>query len=83
MPGGMRIHLPMAGLIDKEAELKRLDKEIEKTSKNLEGCKRKLSNESFVKNAPEEVVAQEKKRVEEMEGTLRELGVQRERIAAL
>lgn len=83
MPGGMRIHLPMAGLIDKDAELKRLDKEIEKVSKNLEGCKRKLSNESFVRNAPAEVVAQEKKRVEEMEGTLKELGVQRERIANL
>jgi len=83
MPGGMRIHLPMAGLIDKEAELKRLDKEIEKTSKNLEGCKRKLSNESFVSNAPEEVVKIERQRVSDMEATLKEFGVQRERIAAL
>ena len=83
MPGGMRIHLPMAGLIDKDAELKRLTKEIEKVAKNLEGCRRKLANDNFVKNAPEEVVAQERQRVAQMETTLKELETQRERIAAL
>ena len=81
--GKMKIHVPMAGLIDKDAELARLDKLIDKTSKNLEGSKKKLSNEKFVANAPDDVVAKEKQRVADMESEVEELKKQRERIAAL
>jgi valyl-tRNA synthetase len=81
--GKMKIHVPMAGLIDKDAELARLDKLIEKTGKNLEGCRKKLSNESFVSNAPAEVVEKERARVADMESELKDLEEQRERIASL
>ena len=81
--GKMKIHVPMAGLIDKDAELARLGKQIDKMEKNVEGGRKKLSNESFVNNAPGDVVEKERQRVKEMEETLEELKNQRERIASL
>jgi valyl-tRNA synthetase len=81
--GEMRVLIPLAGLIDKEAELTRLEKEIGKLSGNLEKCQAKLTNPNFVERAPEAVVAQERARVAEMQGALGQLQAQAERIRAL
>lgn len=62
--GDMEIHVPMAGLIDKDAEINRLSKEIEKLSKELTRVKDKLNNPSFTDKAPEGVVAKEKQKLE-------------------
>ena len=81
--GGMRILVPMAGLIDKAAELARLDKQIAQSEGDVQRSEAKLGNERFVARAPEAVVDQERARLEQHRQTLTELKMQRERIAAL
>lgn len=63
--GGLEIYLDLAGLIDIEAEKARLEKEIVETEKYLKGLEIKLSNDEFVKNAPEAVVGKEKEKLAE------------------
>ncbi|WP_090202559.1 valine--tRNA ligase [Ectothiorhodospira magna] len=81
--GEMRLLIPLAGLIDKDAEIARLEKEIAKVQKNLTLCEGKLANAGFVERAPAEVVAKERERVAEMGTTLRELEAQLEKIRRL
>jgi len=81
--GDMRILVPMAGLIDKDAELARLDKQITQTEGDVQRAEAKLGNEGFVSRAPEAVVNQERERLTTHRKTLGELQAQRERIAAL
>ncbi|RKZ30648.1 valine--tRNA ligase [bacterium] len=51
-----KIFLPLEGIVDIEAERARLDKEIERLEGVLNGLKKRLSNDKFIENAPEEVV---------------------------
>jgi valyl-tRNA synthetase len=81
--GEMRLLIPLAGLIDKDAEIARLEKERAKVRKNLDVCGAKLANSSFVDRAPAEVVDKERSRVADMEVTLKELDAQLEKIAKL
>ncbi len=81
--GNIKILVPLAGLIDKDAEIVRLEKDIEKTEKNLALGKAKLANESFVAKAPPQVVEQEKKRVQQHELALSNLRQQLKKIEAL
>jgi valyl-tRNA synthetase len=81
--GELKILIPLAGLIDKDAELARLKKEIGKVQKELEKCHAKLSNENYISKAPVEVVALEKQRVAEFEKTMQELREQEGKIAAI
>ncbi|NBC48422.1 MAG: valine--tRNA ligase [Gammaproteobacteria bacterium] len=81
--GAMKILIPMAGLIDKDAELKRLDKEITKLRADIERIENKLANPSFVDKAPEAVVQKERGRLADQTEALANLSAQRERIAAL
>jgi valyl-tRNA synthetase len=67
-------YLPMEGLIDVEAERVRISKEIEKMLLEVKKSEAKLDNESFVSRAPEEVVAQEKERLEDWKTKLAQLG---------
>ena len=60
--GELEILVPMAGLIDVSAEISRLEKEIAKISGMLKGINKKLSNEKFVDNAPEAIVAREREK---------------------
>ncbi|TAK98805.1 MAG: valine--tRNA ligase [Rhodospirillaceae bacterium] len=55
--------LPLAGIIDFAKERDRLQKEITKLEKNIEGTVRKLSNEAFVAKAPPEVVQENRDRI--------------------
>lgn len=54
--------IPMEGAIDIEAEIEKLTKELEYVEGSLRIVQKKLSNERFVNNAPEQVVANEKKK---------------------
>ncbi|MFM9270853.1 valine--tRNA ligase [Halomonas elongata] len=81
--GDMEVLVPMAGLIDKEAELARLAKEIDKQDKLIGGIEKKLSNESFVAKAPEAVVQKERDKLDDLSANRRLLVEQRDKIAAL
>ena len=81
--GAMRALVPMAGLIDPQAELARLDKRAAKLREEIQRATAKLANENFVRNAPLEVVTQEQGRVTEFERTLVSLEAQSERVRLL
>ena len=71
--GEMKILIPMAGLIDVDAERARLNKEIGKLEKEVARVNGKLSNEKFVSNAPEAVIAKEKEKQAQYESALSNL----------
>ena len=79
--GNMRLLIPLADLIDREAELARLDRELKKLDGALGAVRGKLENEKFVSRAPEAVVQKERERLAELEAAQAQLAEQRERIA--
>ncbi|MDG4812896.1 valine--tRNA ligase [Hydrogenovibrio sp. 3SP14C1] len=81
--GEMKILIPMAGLIDKEAELTRLSKEINRLDGEVKRFTGKLSNESFVSKAPEAVVEKEKQKLHDTEIALKNLKDQYEKISQI
>ena len=58
------IYIPMADMVDFEAERARLTADLKKLEGEIKRCEGKLSNESFVAKAPEAVVAAEKEKLE-------------------
>ncbi len=81
--GEMQILIPLAGLIDKDAETARLNKEIEKIQKGLAGVESRLNNPSFTDKAPENVVAQVRQQAEEQRAALSQLELQLAKIEAM
>jgi valyl-tRNA synthetase len=81
--GEMEVLVPMAGLIDKDAELARLDKEITRLQGEVQRVGGKLSNEGFVAKAPAEVLDKERAKLAEAEQALSKMVEQRGKIAAL
>lgn len=56
---GAELFLPLEGLINIDEEIKRLEKELDKLDKEVERVQKKLSNEGFVKKAPQKVIEEE------------------------
>ena len=81
--GEMKILVPLAGIIDKAAELARLDKDIAKHADNIAKGEAKLANPGFTDKAPAPVVEKERQRVAELVKTLEQLKEQAEKIKAL
>ena len=81
--GDMSVHIPMAGLIDVGAELERIARRREKLNLELNRASAKLGNENFVRNAPAEVVTQERERLDAFKRELAQLAEQHERVASL
>ncbi|MGC3871835.1 valine--tRNA ligase [Halomonas sp. GXIMD04776] len=81
--GDMEVLVPMADLIDKETELARLTKEMDKQDKFITGVERKLSNESFIAKAPAEVVDKERAKLAEAQANRAVLADQHAKINAL
>ncbi|MCL3779868.1 valine--tRNA ligase [Prolixibacteraceae bacterium JC049] len=73
-------YIPLGDLVDTEAELKKMQEELQYTKGFLKGVEKKLSNERFVNNAPEKVVAIERKKQADAEAKIKVL---EERIANL
>jgi valyl-tRNA synthetase len=66
--GGVTVYLPLAGLVDMEAERKRLQKEMENVDGQIARIDGLLANEGFLAKAPEPVVNREKAKLEELRG---------------
>jgi valyl-tRNA synthetase len=81
--GDMEVLVPMAGLIDKDAELARLKKEMEKLGKEVARVEGKLGNAKFIANAPEAVVAKEQEKIADAKSALDKLTEQYSKIEAL
>ena len=81
--GDLSVLIPMAGLIDKDAEIARLTRSIEKLNKEADKTRSKLSNEKFVGKAPEAVINKEKAKLAEAESALEKLQEQVTQIEAL
>ncbi len=83
LAGHMEILIPMADLIDKEAEIARLNKEIAKIQQDFNRVEAKLANENFSKRAPTAVVEKEKQKLKESQLALEKLQQQWAEIANL
>ncbi|SUT99440.1 valyl-tRNA synthetase [Actinobacillus lignieresii] len=81
--GNVEVLIPMAGFINKEAELARLTKEIEKMRGEITRIENKLSNEAFVAKAPEAVIAKEREKMQEYQNGLEKLQTQYQAIENL
>ncbi len=81
--GEMNILIPMAGLIDKDAELQRLEKELEKIAGEIKRLEGKLGNANFVDRAPADVVEKERAKLEDAQTRQQQLQAQQAKIAAL
>ena len=60
---GAEVYIPLAGLIDLNQEVERLQKEIDKLESEVSRGEKKLSNQGFVNNAPSQVVDEEKEKL--------------------
>ncbi|RLC52281.1 MAG: valine--tRNA ligase, partial [Candidatus Cloacimonadota bacterium] len=69
----MELYIPLEGLIDLDKEKERLEKEIRRLEGSLIGIDKKLSNEKFVNNAPQEVVEKEKAKQKDWTDNLNKL----------
>ena len=58
------IFLPLEGVVDPATERKRLESEMAKVQAEMDKVERKLASESFVRNAPPEVVSDHRRRLE-------------------
>jgi valyl-tRNA synthetase len=81
--GSLEIMIPMAGLIDKDAELARIAKALDKLEKDFARTKGKLANEKFVSNAPDVVIDKEKAKLADFTMQMGKLREQRSSIESL
>ena len=80
--GQTELLVPLAGLIDIDAECARLEREEEKLGKEVDKLELRLGNPGFVDKAPAEVVARERARLAELRGAREALARQREGMRA-
>lgn len=78
--GELTLLVPLAGLVDLEAERTRLDREIQRVAGEIAKCKAKLDSSTFVANAPAAVVEQERRRLAEWTTTQEGLEANRRRL---
>ena len=68
--GGVNYTIPADAFVNVEEEIVKLEEELAYTQGFLKGVEKKLSNERFVSNAPEAVVASERKKQADAEGKI-------------
>ena len=81
--GDLKILIPLAGLIDKDTELSRLDKLIDKETKYLTQVQKQLTNKGFTAKAPPAVVEEKRLKAAESQAKLEKLKAQRTTLEAL
>ncbi|MDY6861873.1 MAG: valine--tRNA ligase [Thermodesulfobacteriota bacterium] len=60
------IFIPLEGIIDFKEEFRRLEKELARTTQDLNSAVKKLCNEDFLKKAPQEIISKEQKKHDEL-----------------
>ena len=83
LAGNIEVLIPMSDLIDKQAEISRLAKEIDKLDLDAKRILGKLNNASFVEKAPAPVVEKERERLENVQNSLVKLTTQKATIEAM
>ena len=83
LAGRLEILVPMAGLIDKDAEIARLTKESSKLEQDIIRTETKLNNAGFVEKAPIEIVANERARIAEHKISVQKLHEQIKKMSVL
>jgi valyl-tRNA synthetase len=81
--GKLKVLIPLSGLIDKNAEIARLAKELKQRSTDLVRCEQKLANTAFLDKAPAAVVAKEQARASSLKQATRDLEEQLRKIKSL
>ena len=81
--GELKLLIPLSGLIDKDAEIARLAKELDQRSKELLRCEEKLANAGFLDKAPAAVVEKEQARASSLKQAISNLEEQRRKIQSL
>jgi valyl-tRNA synthetase len=66
----MQVCIPLQGLVDKNTEMARVEKQISKLRKQHTVLANKLGNQRYCDNAPADVLAEEKARLAEWDGLL-------------
>jgi valyl-tRNA synthetase len=79
----MEILIPMAGLIDKDEELARIGKALEKAEKDQQRIQGKLSNAQFIEKAPQAVIDKEQSKLDALQVQIEKLQTQRKEMEAL
>jgi len=67
--GDLKLMVPLSGLIDLQGESNRIKKELNKHNEEVERLEKKLSNNNFIQNAPNEVVEKEKNKLAELQAS--------------
>ena len=83
LAGTLEVMVPMAGVVDIEKELTRLDKELERMKTEQVRIAAKLGNQNFVDRAPQAVVDKEKLKLEELETGISSISAQKSKIEEL
>jgi len=81
--GQMKILIPLAGIVDKDQEILRLNKEIDKLIKHQQQLSGKLNNKKFISKAPKAVVEKEQSKISSVEKALDDLELQLKKISSL
>jgi valyl-tRNA synthetase len=79
---GATVALPLEGIVDFAAETERLKKDVAKLDAEISKTEAKLANADFIARAPEEVVEEQRERLDEAKSTRAKLNAARERLAA-
>ena len=79
----IEILIPMSGLIDKDAELSRIDKELIKLNKDIEFAQNKLNSTEFREKAPVDLIANMQEKLQQAELAINKLQLHRRNIAAI
>ncbi len=81
--GDLKVLIPLAGLVDPQAETERINKQLSREEAELDKAKKRLSNKRFVDNAPAEVVEDMRERLATHQARVDSLRAQKERLARL
>lgn len=79
----LEIHIPLAGFVDQDAELKRLQKKMNQLLADQKKSKQKLDNKNYTQKAPKEIIEKEQKRLLQTEQELEKLQAHHERLSSI